>query len=162
LTICIVYYSKTGKTRRVVEYIGEGLRGRGISVRVIPVKPAREYFSRLLHLNPRILYEVLSGSPIEIIVEGFDPGECRALVIATPVWWGAASPPVYSFIDKYAGVYSGIVYCVTTADLRVDYAGRLRRELEAKGYRVADCISVVDPVKDRGVIDRLVEEVAGG
>jgi len=69
LTICIVYYSETGKTRRVVGYIGEGLRGRGISVRVIPVKPAREYFSRLLHLNPRILYEVLSGSPIEIVVD---------------------------------------------------------------------------------------------
>jgi len=67
------------------------------------------------------------------------------------VWWRAASPPVYSFIDKYAGRYRGPVYCVTTADLRVDYTGRLRRLLEAKGYRVANCISVVDPVKDRGL-----------
>jgi len=161
VNVCIVYYSKTGKTRKVVEYIKRRLEESGISVNVFFVKPARDYFDKLLHLNPRILYEVLMRKPVEIVNATVKLEECDVLVIATPVWWGAASPPIYSFIAKYSGMYSKPVYCVTTADLNVDYASRLKRELENMEYNVVDCVLIVDPNRDRIKLDKFVEEIAG-
>lgn len=159
VNVCVVYYSKTGKTRKLVEYIKERLKESGINVNVFLVKPIREYFDKFLHLNPRILYETLMRKPVELINSDIKLENCDALVISTPVWWGAASPPIYSFITKHSGKYSNPIYCVTTADLNVDYASKLRRELEDLKYNVVDCLSVVDPDKDRDKLDKLVKEI---
>ncbi|MET1159727.1 MAG: hypothetical protein ABWW65_02090 [Thermoprotei archaeon] len=160
MDICIVYYSKTGKTRRVIEYFKEKISSAGYSVKVFFIRPAKEYFNKFLHLNPRILYEVFAGKVIDITGdEELDLNNCSALLIASPVWWGAASPPIYSFIHKYSGSYKGPVYCITTADLRIDYASKLRKELEKRKYRVVDCLSVVDPEKDIDKINKFIDRI---
>ncbi|ADM27476.1 hypothetical protein Igag_0643 [Ignisphaera aggregans DSM 17230] len=159
MNICIVYYSKTGKTHRVVEYIKKRLEERGTKVKIFFVAPTKEYFNKFLHLNPRILYEVLAKKTIEITNIVIDQNTCSMLIIATPVWWGSASPPIYTFIEKYSGRYGNPVYCIATADLEIDYASKLKRELDEKRYNVIDCISIVNLDRDMDKLNRFIESI---
>lgn len=149
MKVCLVYYSKTGRTKRVVEYIASVLAEKRVIVKIFNVKPARDYYNRLLHLNPRVLLHTLTGKPVEITGdEDFKPDECDALVIATPIWYNQPAPPIYSFIRKYAGLAKPPVYCVTTSTLAIDYASRLGDLLKAMGYAVRECVSIVNPDRE--------------
>ncbi len=158
--LALVYYSKTGKTKELVDFISRRLRDLGVSTDVFMVKPIRDYHDKLLHLNPRILHESLSGKVISIVGDkGFEPSRYGVVVIATPIWWGAAAPPIYSFIVKYANAVESPVYCVATADLRVDYAVKLREILESHGFRVRECITVRSLKEDADRINLLVNGI---
>ncbi|MEM2021372.1 MAG: hypothetical protein QXP80_03995 [Zestosphaera sp.] len=159
--LALVYYSKTGKTKELVDFISRRLRGLGIATDVFMVKPARDYYDKLLHLNPRILYESLSSKVVSIVGdEGFEPSRYGVVVIATPIWWGVAAPPIYSFVIKYANAVKSPVYCIATADLRVDYAVKLRGVLESQGFRVRECVTVRSLKEDADRVNLLINGVA--
>ncbi|MCS7128044.1 MAG: hypothetical protein N3E36_02070 [Sulfolobales archaeon] len=160
MKIAVIYYSKTGKTKRLVEYISHKLKDLGVKVDVFTVKPFREYSSKLLHLNPRILYETLLSRNISIKGdEGFEPERYDAVIIATPIWWGMEAPPIHSFIQKYASLIKTPTYCIVTADLPIDYASKLLKILKTQGYRVKECIQVTELEKDRGRIDAMLDRI---
>ncbi|MEM2235197.1 MAG: hypothetical protein QW224_05640 [Desulfurococcaceae archaeon] len=159
MKIAIVYYSKTGKTRQLIEYIYHKLKYFGEEVDVFMVRPVREYSSRLLHLNPRILYETMLSRSIPIKGdEGFKPETYDVVIIATPIWWGMEAPPIRSFVQKYASLIKTPTYCIATADLPIDYASKLMKTLETQGYRVKECIQVVEFEKDRSKIDAMLNK----
>lgn len=161
MKIAIVYYSKTGKTKQLIEYIYHKLNYFGEKVDVFMVRPAREYSSKLLHLNPRILYETLLSKNIPIKGdEGFKPETYDVVIIATPIWWGMEAPPIRSFIQKYASLIKALTYCIVTADLPIDYASKLLKTLETQGYRVKECIQVVEFEKDRSKIDAMLNRIS--
>jgi len=156
-----VYYSKSGRTEKVVKYVAERLSSLGFGAKKYFIKPSRDYFDRLLHLNPRVIYEVLSGGTAEIVGdEGFDPATCLALVVATPVWYGTAAPPILSFLSKYSGRCSAPTYIITTSDLRVDYASKLRVLAERRGFNVRGYLSVVSLERDLEKVSDFVDRVA--
>ncbi len=145
----------------MIEYVFHKLKDLGVGVDVFTVRPIREYSSRLLHLNPRTLYETLLSRNIPIKGdEGFKPETYDAVVIATPIWWGMEAPPIHSFIQKYANLIKTPIYCITTADLPIDYASKLLKTLKARGYEVRECIQVVNFEKDRGRIDAMLDKVS--
>ncbi|MEM3848335.1 MAG: hypothetical protein QXS42_01030 [Zestosphaera sp.] len=160
LRVATVFYSKTGRTRRAVELLSQTLRERGVSVDSFAVSPAREYFSGFLHANPRILYETLANVIVEICgVENFDPTRYDSVVIATPIWWGRPPPPITAFIVKYSNVIRARTYCITTADLGVDYSSRLRGLLSKWGYDVVGCVSLRDPEAEVGKLGELANAI---
>lgn len=158
--VCVVYYSKSGKTEKVARYVAERLSSLGFNVRTFFIRPSKDYFDRFLHLNPRVIYEILSGRAVGIVGdEGFDPATCGALVIVTPVWYGTATPPILSFLGKYSGRCSSPVYVLTTSDLRVDYASKLKELAERKGFNVRGYLSVVSLERDLEKVSDFVDRV---
>jgi len=159
--VCVVYYSKSGKTEKVAKYVAERISSLGFNVSTFFIRPSKDYFDRFLHLNPRVIYEILSGRTVEIVGdEGFDSATCGALVIATPVWYGTATPPILSFLSKYSGRCSSPVYVLTTSDLRVDYASKLKELAERKGFNVRGYLSVVSLESDLERVNDFVDRVA--
>lgn len=61
MKVAVVYYSKTGRTRQVALYIGEKLGELGVQADAYEDRQIREYLRRFLHLNPRLIYDTLSG-----------------------------------------------------------------------------------------------------
>lgn len=160
MTLALVYYSKTGKTRVLVEFISRRFKELGVAVEVFALKPVREYSDKFLHLNPRVLYESMSGRAVPISGdEGFEPSKYDAVLISTPIWWGTAAPPIHSFILKYANTIKLPVYCIATADLQIDYALKLRKSLETRGYEVRDCITVRSLEEDVDRINLFINNV---
>lgn len=160
MNVCIVFYSKTGKTRRAMEYIASLLSSRGIAVRLFMIKPAKEYSNRLLHLNPRILYHALFGKQVEIVGdEKFQSEECSLVVIATPIWYNQPSPPVLSFVYKYAGIMKSPIYCITLSTLKIDYSTPFKRKLESLGFKVVGGFSIFDLEKQKEELESVVNDM---
>lgn len=148
-----MYYTKTGRTGSAVSYLARELRERGIDARVFLVKPARDYYPKLLHLNPRLVYETLTGKTVEITgLEDFDPQTCRALVVATPIWIGRLPPPIATFVKRYAGKMRCPVYVVTTSMVEGGYAAKVGEMLKRAGYDVRKAVSLAGK---RIIYDRL-------
>uniref|UniRef100_A0A7C4FCY2 Flavodoxin family protein n=1 Tax=Ignisphaera aggregans TaxID=334771 RepID=A0A7C4FCY2_9CREN len=142
-----------------VLHIAEELRRGGVEVKVFLVKPVKDYYPKLLHLNPRLIHETITGKSIEVTgLEHFDPNLCRALVVATPIWFGRPSPPITTFIKMFANKVKCPVYALATSIMSKDYAARLRKLLEEMGYSVRGCASLA-----RGVsyseLRRLLEDI---
>lgn len=154
MNICIVYYTKTGRTRKVVEFIERSLSSGGFSVKTFLIRPLREYEDRFLHFNPRVLIHAISGRVVEIAGdEEFNPGECNALILATPIWYNKPTPPILSFAIKYSGQVRAPVYCVTTSALKINYYKTFKEVLESLGYNVVGGLTVSN-------LDRQKEEIA--
>ena len=66
MRILIVYYSKTGRTRRIAKIIEEELEENGNEVCAYEVKERKDYARYLLHLNPRLIYDTLIKKRTEI------------------------------------------------------------------------------------------------
>jgi menaquinone-dependent protoporphyrinogen IX oxidase len=161
--VCIVYYSKTGVTERAVSHLAEELRKRGVEVKVFSVKPVKDYYPKLLHLNPRLIYETVAGKSIEVTgVKHFDPNLCRALVVATPIWFGGPSPPITTFIKMFANKVKCPVYALATSIMAKDYAARLRKLLEEMWYSVRGCASLARGVSYselHGLLEDIVRSI---
>lgn len=155
----IIYYSKTGRTRRVALYIRDKLVERGVDTRVHEVRPMRDYFGALLHINPRLIYDTLFRREVDITgVEDFDPKQQDLLFIGTPIWFGTITPPINTFIRRYRGLIRCPVVCFTTSGMRRGYEVKFRRILETLDYNVLACISVVRFEEDKRLIDKVIDE----
>ena len=155
-----MYYSKTGRTKRVAQYIGEKLAGQGVHVDVYEVRHAREYARIFLHFNPRLIRDTLSGKQVEIeVIPGFKPKEYDIAILGSPIWYDKVVPAIRTFITRYRDKLPKDVACFTTSTLRRDYASGFKKLLESLGYRVIASVSIYNPDKDRGFIDRLVANV---
>jgi menaquinone-dependent protoporphyrinogen IX oxidase len=67
LVVASVYYSRTGVTRAVSEFIVGWLAGRGLRVDVFELRALREY-ARPLHLNPRLIFDTIFRGPLSTAV----------------------------------------------------------------------------------------------
>jgi len=160
MSVAVVYYSKTGRTRRVTQYIKEKLGEQGFRVDVYEVRHTREYARMFLHLNPRLILETLSSREIEIeVVPSFDPRSFDIVAIGSPIWYERVVPAIKTFVSRYRNMLTQPVACFTTSTLRRDYASGFRSLLESLGYRVIDCVSIHDPDRGREVVEKLVTEI---
>jgi hypothetical protein len=83
LVVALVYYSRTGVTRAVSEFIVEWLAGRGLRVDVFELRALREY-ARPLHLNPRLIFDTIFRGFAEYGGdEGFKPDAYDLVFIGT-------------------------------------------------------------------------------
>lgn len=134
--VAVVYYSRTGTTRKLVEKLVSVLQSREVEVSVHELRVRREY-RKPLHINPRLIVETFRGVADVQIPEGFDPCAYSALVFACPIWAGKPAAPMASFLKSLAGKCPGKpVACMTTSLAALDYSSRLARLAEAAGFKV--------------------------
>ena len=155
-----MYYSKTGRTKRVAQYIEKKLVEQGVHVDVYEVRHAREYARIFLHFNPRLIRDTLSSKEVEIeVIPEFKPKEYDIAILGSPIWYDKVVPAIRTFIMRYRDKLPKDTACFTTSTLRRDYASGFKKLLESLGYRVVASVSIYNPDKDRGFIDRLVANV---
>lgn len=168
--VAVVYYSRTGVTKTVVESLAEPLRSAGAPVDVYGVLPAEEY-SRPLHFNPRLAYETLVRRGTDVKFEPEEPRleEYDVVVVASPVWFNTLAPPVQEFLRRHRrGARSLVV--ITTSTLDVDCSRVSRVVEELYGSEPALCVNVRsaqvgDPAELRRIscdISRKIVDLAGG
>jgi flavodoxin len=160
MSIAIVYYSRTGKTRETVEYIRDRLAEKNLAIDIYELKLLREY-SKPLHLNPRLVIDVLFNRPVKYIGdEKFDSRAYDLIILGSPIWIGSITPPIKSFIARYKGSIKAPVVCFTISAMDGKYSKKFRNILESLGYKVAIDFAVVDNVnKYRRVVDEAIENI---
>jgi len=161
MRVAIVYYSKTGRTRRVAEYIRDKLVNEGFEVQIFEVKPVHDYSSFMLHLNPRVIYETIKGKIIEIIgVEKFSPDEFDFIFIGSPIWFGTITPPIRSFINMFKDKISDKpVICFTTSAIHRNYSLKFKEILDSMKFNVILHFEITNLDKERDIIDNVINEI---
>jgi len=160
LVIASVYYSRTGVTRAVSEFIVGWLSSRGFRVDVFELRALREY-ARPLHLNPRLIFDtVFRGFAEYRGDEGFKPDAYDLVFIGTPIWSGRPTPVIKHFIDRHRGIVRAPVACYTTSALNIEYSKAFRKYLGEQGYNVVLDFSVIGGLgKSRRIIEEALEGV---
>ncbi len=136
--VAVVFYSRTGTTRALVEALAKGLESKGFEVELRGLKLEREY-GKPLHVNPRLVFDTFRGVARLKPLEGFDPCSYSAVVFACPVWIGRPAAPMAAFLkslnvrERCAGKPAA---CLTTSLAPADYSARLAALAEAAGFKV--------------------------
>lgn len=159
--VVAVYYSRTGITALVVESLKSALRSVNIDTDVYRVLPAEEY-SRPLHLNLRLAYETLVKRGADIKFEPEKPKieNYRAVVVASPIWFGTLAPPVQEFLKNHYTALKPLVV-VTTSTLTSNCSKIEEVVEELCGAKPVFCINInAAKVKDGANLKQAINEVA--
>ncbi len=160
MRVAIIYYSKTGRTRSVAMQIKKKLVESGAIVDIYELRHVREYSRWLLHFNPRVIYDTLSGRSVEFSgIKGFNPEVYDIVIIGSPIWFGTVTPAIKSFIRTFKGKISKPVACFTTANIRSDYSLKFKEVLESMGYRVVLHETITDPEIEGELINEFVKGI---
>ncbi|MEM2137358.1 MAG: flavodoxin, partial [Candidatus Methanomethylicia archaeon] len=161
MKVAIIYYSKTGKTKKVAKEILEELLKLKLIIDVFEIRNLSEYSNILLHLNPRLIYETKSDRDVEIIGdENFNTNEYDVLIIGSPIWYNNITPAIRTFIKKNCGKINSQIICFTTSTYNIDYSKNFRNYLERLGYKVLLNKSITKQNEKSGVKE-LIENIKG-
>lgn len=158
MKIAIVFYSKTGNTRRVVQELIETLKHSGFDVNVFEVIPAHDY-KPPLHFNPRLIYETLIKKSTSINIKPSAPlvKDYDIFILASPVWFNTITPPIRTFIREYKGQGKTAI-CITTSQIALNYSRKLRDIAEKEGnYKVIYDVNIVKGEIGRKVLNKITE-----
>lgn len=130
----VVYYSATGNTEAVVNYIADATGGD-----LFELQPADPYTDEDLSYsneNSRVLqeYEDESLRDVELIsttVEGFD--EYENIFVGYPIWWQIAAWPVNQFIENNDFTGKTVIPFCTSASSEIGDSGKLLEEMAGTG-----------------------------
>jgi flavodoxin len=101
----IVYYSRSGTTKRVAEELAERL---GCDIDGITEPHGRGGLLGYLRSG----YEAKGGKRPSINPPGRDPSQYDLVVVGTPVWGGNVSSPVRSYLSQHGeGIRSVAFFC---------------------------------------------------
>jgi flavodoxin len=104
--ILLVYYSRTGNTRRLAHAIARELR---CDVEEIRDSRARLGFIEFL----KSCAEALRGHHATIEAVRHDPKAYDLLIIGTPVWAASVSTPIRAYLGTHAGGFPDVAFFCT-------------------------------------------------
>ncbi|HIW85331.1 MAG TPA: flavodoxin [Candidatus Eubacterium faecipullorum] len=113
----VVYYSATGNTQRVAEYIAAATGGDLFEL--VPSDPYTDADLDWTDENSRVVHEYENESERDVSLEQTSVenwAEYDTVFIGYPIWWGIAAWPVNTFID--ANDFSGktvIPFCTSSS-----------------------------------------------
>lgn len=113
----VVYYSATGNTQRVAEYIAAATGGDLFEL--VPSDPYTDADLDWTDENSRVVHEYENESERDVALEQTSVenwAEYDTVFIGYPIWWGIAAWPVNTFID--ANDFSGktvIPFCTSSS-----------------------------------------------
>lgn len=151
----IVYYTRSGFTRRVAERLARMLDA--------DIEAIREKHGRTGVLGfARSLFDVARGRTPAILPCRFDPARYRAVVLGSPVWVGHVSSPVRSYIAAHPGALErAALFCTqgsSGADTALAEMSALRHpDLDPVASNAAPTLSLCDQEIDAGDESRLVQ-----
>ncbi|MEM1645556.1 MAG: hypothetical protein QXL96_06775 [Ignisphaera sp.] len=156
----IVYYSKTGNTKFIVELMQKTFRNRGIEINLFRALPLRDY-SKPLHINLRIIYETLikKGTNIKLEPMGFNPEEYDITVIASPIWFNTLSPPIQQFLKMYANKIRKFMV-ITTSGLDLGCEKIIHSIEKLAKIKPSLCVNIAySTIKNEYRLRQLVQEI---
>ncbi len=134
--ILVVYYSDSGNTKKVADYIANAKGATVVAVKTdVFGKGFWNYMKRAwCSLREKIV-------PIDPIAE--DPSKFDLVVVGAPVWAGHVASPIRSFLAEYSGKISGIAFFVTAGGAGTDGALKDMRQ-----------ISKMEPIAELAINDK--------
>lgn len=91
--IAIVYYSRTGHTRKAANIIGEGLKDNGIKADLIEME-----------VEGKVGYwkigKMSSVNDVSLLNQDYDLSEYDLVLIGSPVWAGGPSMPCLAYLER--------------------------------------------------------------
>lgn len=114
MKVLMVYFSRTGVTKKVAGKTAEALRQAGVEVEVEEILEAKDrggFFGYLGGIWDAIRKRTASIEPAKAELAGFD-----LVAIGTPVWASSAATPVRTFCREHGGKAGSLAfYCTMTS-----------------------------------------------
>lgn len=130
----VVYYSATGNTAQVAEYIADITGGD-----LFELEPAEPYTSDDLDWtndNSRVSQEYYDESlrDVELVADTVDNWDSYdTIFIGYPIWWGIAAWPVDGFVEANDFTGKTVIPFCTSASSGIGESGELLAELAGTG-----------------------------
>lgn len=130
----VVYYSATGNTEAVANYIVDAIGGDLFELE--PVEPYTDEDLNYNDENSRVSQEYADESlrDVELVsttVEGFD--EYENIFVGYPIWWQVAAWPVNQFIENNDFTGKTVIPFCTSASSGIGDSGQLLEEMAGTG-----------------------------
>ncbi|MEM2724428.1 MAG: NAD(P)H-dependent oxidoreductase [Candidatus Nezhaarchaeales archaeon] len=159
MKVAVVYYSRTGYTKRVVNVLKQVLASEDFTVDVYVVLPMREY-SKPLHVNFRLIYDTIFKKGTSIKFEPSKPklGDYDLVVVASPIWIGTLSSPIQEFLKRHATMRSVVVIATSVRSMET---AKIERNVEKLcGAKPMLCANIRDAtIRDSAKLKETVQEV---
>ena len=133
-SVLVVYYSATGNTEQVAQYIADSTGGDLFEIQ--PVEPYTDDDLNWTDDNSRVSQEHADESlrDVELVADTVDNwDQYDTVFIGYPIWWGIAAWPVSSFVS--ANDFSGktvIPFC-TSSSSGLGESGQLLADMAGTG-----------------------------
>lgn len=152
MNVCVIYYSRTGTTKKVAGAVAERLDGDPVVARIRPVQP-RSYPNWLLR-------SLVPGSTVEIQPIGVDLRNYDLVFVGSPKW-SLGCPPLTRFVESRSLDGVPVAVFVTYGGFDHDrYLDGLAGGLERDGARVQASLALRRGlVWDGNIEDRVREFV---
>ena len=92
----VIYYSRSGNTKQIADYIGEKTGGD-----VIRLETVRTYPSNYDEMLDKAKEEQRNGGRPELKNKNINIADSDTIFLGYPIWWGEIATPVYTFLDNY-------------------------------------------------------------
>ena len=130
----VVYYSATGNTEAVANYIADATGGDLFELE--PIEPYTDEDLNYNDENSRVSQEYADESlrDVELVsatVEGFD--EYENIFVGYPIWWQVAAWPVNQFIENNDFTGKTVIPFCTSASSGIGDSGQLLGEMAGTG-----------------------------
>lgn len=130
----VVYYSATGNTEAVANYIAEATGGDLFELE--PIEPYTDADLDWTDDNSRVSQEYADESlrDVELVsatVEGFD--EYENIFVGYPIWWQVAAWPVNQFIENNDFTGKTVIPFCTSVSSGIGDSGQLLEEMAGTG-----------------------------
>lgn len=133
-SVLVVYYSATGNTAQVAQYIADSTGGDLFEIQ--PVEPYTDDDLNWTDDNSRVSQEHADESlrDVELVADTVDNwDQYDTVIIGYPIWWGIAAWPVDGFVE--ANDFSGktvIPFCTSTSS-GLGESGQLLADMAGTG-----------------------------
>jgi flavodoxin len=147
MRVLVIFYSRTGNTRRVAEAIAERLKA--------DIEEIRDVKSRSGVLGfLRSGYEALAGRLPKIQQVSRSPDEYDLVLIGSPVWVGRLSSPMRAYLAIYGrSIKQTAFFCTCKSD-----EGRVFKEMEAFSKKPIATLCIREKEVKSGEYIKKIEE----
>jgi len=125
----VMYYSRTGNTRKIAEAIAEALRADAeVELEeIVDIKKRRGVFGFIGSGKDAVLKRTTTIEPIRADLSSYD-----LVVVGTPVWAGSVASPIRTFLSEHGNNVKQPAFFCTTGGTGIKKALRVMEELCGK------------------------------
>ena len=130
----VVYYSATGNTEAVANYIAQATGGDLFELE--PVDPYTDEDLNWTDENSRVVYEHDNedARDVELVADTVDNwDEYDTVFIGYPIWWGIAAWPVDTFVEANDFTGKTVIPFCTSSSSNLGESGQLLAEMAGTG-----------------------------
>lgn len=137
----VVYYSRTGNTRKVAERIAAELKA---SVEELKEGEDRQGIAGYLKSG----FDAMRKKTVNLSPPAFDPGEFDMVILGTPVWAFTMVPAMRAYLEQNRGKFRDIAFFCTMGGSGQRRTFREMRKITGRTPQATLAITETDVKKD--------------